>query len=262
MSEADLARRLETAERVARQAGAVALDYFRSRERLAVEHKGKQDLVSIADRNVEILIRQELGAAFPGDQFIGEEEGGVEADRVWVIDPIDGTLNFLRGIPCWAVVIAWVENGRTEIGVTYDPVHDELWTARRGHGAFRNGERIRTSPASRPEDAVVGLTFNFKQPADAYVGMLSRLIAQGFEHRRTGSTAVTLCYVADGRIDALITLNCSSWDVLPGLLTVQEAGGHATDFVARHGFLGKGGAIASNPALAAVISEVAGLGFG
>ncbi len=161
MSETDLARRLEVAQRVAREAGALALDYFRNRDRLAIEHKGKQDLVSIADRDVETLIRRELSAAFPGDQFIGEEEGDTEAERLWVIDPIDGTLNFLRGIPSWAVVIAWVENGRTLIGVTYDPVHDELWTARRGHGAYRNGQRITVTPAASPDQAVVGLTFNF-----------------------------------------------------------------------------------------------------
>lgn len=256
----DLATRLLAAERVARAAGALALDFFRNRERLAVEHKGKQDLVSIADREVEALVRRELSAAFPGEAFIGEEEGGAAADRVWVIDPIDGTLNFLRGIPSWAVVIAWVEDGRTELGVTYDPVHDELWTARRGHGAFRNGERITVSASARPEEAVVGLTFNFKQPAEPYAALIRQLAERGFEHRRMGSTAIQLCYVADGRIDALITLNCSSWDVLPGLLTVEEAGGQATDFVARHGFLGKGGAVASNAGLAQVVSRLADLG--
>ncbi len=262
MSETDLARRLEVAERVAKEAGALALDYFRNRDRLAIEHKGKQDLVSIADRDVETLIRRELSAAFPGDQFIGEEEGGTEAERLWVIDPIDGTLNFLRGIPSWAVVIAWVEQGRTLLGVTYDPVHDELWTARRGHGAYRNGQRITVTPAASPDQAVVGLTFNFKQPAEPYAALVRQLAEHGFEHRRMGSTAIQLCYVADGRIDALVTLNCSSWDVLPGLLTVEEAGGQATDFVAQHGFLGKGGAIASNAGLAEVIGKVAGLGFG
>ena len=154
MSETDLTKRLEVAERVAKEAGALALDYFRNRDRLAIEHKGKQDLVSIADRDVETLIRRELSAAFPGDQFIGEEEGGTEADRLWVIDPIDGTLNFLRGIPSWAVVIAWVEQGRTLLGVTYDPVHDELWTARRGQGAFRNGQRIAVTPTASPDQAV------------------------------------------------------------------------------------------------------------
>jgi myo-inositol-1(or 4)-monophosphatase len=245
---------------VDRAAGALALDFFRNRERLAVEHKGKQDLVSIADREVEALIRRErLAAQFAGDAFVGEEEGGVEADRLWVIDPIDGTLNFLRGLPCWAVCIAWVEHGRTLLGVTYDPVNDEIWTARRGTGAYRNGERITVAPTTEPHAAVAGVTFNFKQPADRYLALLAQLCADGFEHRRLGSTAITLCYVADGRCDALATLDCRSWDVLPGLLTVEEAGGVAMDFVAAHGLLGKGGAIASVPALRTYIEAASGL---
>lgn len=262
MTDDDLGRRLEVASRVAREAGALALRYFNDRGSLAIEAKGKQDLVSIADREVEALVRRELGAAFPGEAYLGEEEGGVEADRLWVIDPIDGTLNFLRGIPEWAVVIAWVEQSRTLVGVTYDPVHDELWTARRGHGAHRNGEPIRVAPTDRPDQGVVALTFNFKQPPENYVAMVGRLIGHGFEHRRMGSTAVQCCYVADGRCDGLVTLNCSSWDVLPGLLTIEEAGGRATDFVKEHGLLGKGGVIAAVPALAAQVEDASGLRFG
>lgn len=259
----DLARRLEVATRAARAGGALALHYYRRRDTLSVEHKGVQDLVSRADRETEELIRTELDAAFPGDAVLGEEGGGSGiADRIWVIDPIDGTLNFLRGIPCWCVVIAYVVAGRTELGVTYDPVHDELFAARRGHGATRNGEPIRVSGATVPADSLAGVTFNFKQPPERYVTMMGRLIEQGFEHRRLGSTAVTLCYVADGRCDALVTLDCSSWDVLAGLLTVEEAGGVASDYVRAHGLLGKGGVMASTPALAEAVEAASGLAPG
>jgi myo-inositol-1(or 4)-monophosphatase len=261
MMDDELTRRLEAATTVAREAGALALRYFRDRSSLTIELKGRQDLVSEADRNVELLIRARLGALFPGDAFLGEEEGGVEADRLWVIDPIDGTLNFLRGLPCWAVVIAWVEAARTLLGVTYDPVNDELWSARRGAGAFRNGERIAVAPTTEPTTALAGVTFNFKQPADRYLALLAQLCAEGFEHRRLGSTAITLCYVADGRCDALATLDCRGWDVLPGLLTVEEAGGVATDFIAEHSLLGKGGCIASVPALQSHIEAASGLRF-
>ena len=258
----DLGRRLQVASDAARAGGALALDYFRRRDTLAVEHKGKQDLVSRADREVEELIRAELAAAFPGDPVLGEEGGGGDAERTWVIDPIDGTLNFLRGVPCWCVVIAYVAAGRTVVGVTYDPVHDELFAAARGRGATRNGDPICVSGATEPSQSVVGITFNYKQPAEAYVTMMGRLIERGFEHRRMGSTAVTLCYVSDGRCDALVTLDCSSWDVLAGLLTVEEAGGVASDYVRLHGLLGKGGVMASTPALAEVVEAVSGLAPG
>lgn len=260
--DAGLGTRLEAAVAAARAGGALALGYFRALETLAVERKGMQDLVSRADREVEEVIRAALVAAFPDDGFLGEEGGGAEAERLWVVDPIDGTLNFLRGLPCWCVVIAYVVGGRTELGVTYDPVHDELFTARRGRGAFKDGKPIRVSGGAEPGEAMVGVTFNFKQPPERYTRMLDRLVGHGFEHRRLGSTAVTLCYVADGRCDALATLDCSSWDVLAGLLLVEEAGGVATDYVRQHGLLGKGGVMASTPALAGLVEEASGLGAG
>jgi myo-inositol-1(or 4)-monophosphatase len=262
MSGTELAERLEAAARTARVAGALALDHFRNRDRLVVDRKGRQDLVSRADRDTEALIRRELEAAFPGEAYLGEEGGGVEAERLWVIDPIDGTLNFLRGLPCWAVVIAWVERGRTLLGVTYDPVHDELYAACRGAGASLNGRPIRVSPTERTDEALVALTFNFRQPAEPYLRLIDGLIAHGCEHRRMGSTAMALCHVADGRCDAMATLSCSSWDVLAGLLTAEEAGGVASDFVASHGLLGHGGVMASTPALAAAVGEASGLGAG
>ena len=129
------------AQAVARRAGALALDYWRNRERLTVELKGPQDFVSHADRDVETLIRRELAAAFPADRFLGEETAADFSgpiDRCWVVDPIDGTHNFLRGIAYWNVAIAYVEAGRARIGVVYDPVHDELYRAERGGGAWRD----------------------------------------------------------------------------------------------------------------------------
>ena len=131
---------------IVREAGQLARDYFSRRESLEIEFKGQQDLVSIADRNVEEVLRERLAVSFPGDAVLGEEGGGGDgARRTWVLDPIDGTFNFLKGIPCWGVVAALVVDGRIEIGLTYDPVHDEMFTARRGGGAFRNGAPVRVS---------------------------------------------------------------------------------------------------------------------
>lgn len=259
MTPEELDDRLEAAIPVIRQAGRLALDHFNDRGALTIEHKGRQDLVSIADRSVEDLIRGELARLYPGEAVLGEEGGGVEAARIWVIDPIDGTFNFLRGMPCWGVVIAYVVNGRTVIGLTYDPVHDELWTARRGGGAFRNGEPVRVSGAQDSNTACLALTYSFKQAREDYVALVDRAIARGFEHRRMGSTAVQLGWVADGRCDGLVTLYCRSWDVLAGLILVEEAGGLASDFVARHGLLGAGGVLAGTPALAPLLAEISGL---
>lgn len=262
MSARDLDMRLAAATDIVRDAGRLALDYFRRRDALKIEHKGQQDLVSVADRAVEDLIRRELGRHFPADGILGEE-GGLEDDggtaRLWVLDPIDGTFNFLRGIPCWGVVCAYVVEGRTMLGLTYDPVHDELFTARRGGGAFRNGTPIRVSGKETVDTACLALTYSFRQPKRSYVDLVAAALARGFEHRRMGSTAVQLGYVADGRCDGLATLYCSSWDVLAGLLLVEEAGGVATDFIAAHGLLGKGGVLAGTPALAAELAAVSGL---
>lgn len=230
----DLDIRLQTAAAITRDAGKLALDYFHRRDKLEIEHKGMQDLVSVADRHTEDLIREGLRQAFPDDKIIGEE-GGTEASRaagpVWIIDPIDGTMNFLRGVPYWSVAVALVVDRRLQIGITYDPVHDELYTARRGGGARRNGQVIKVSATDDPKQAVIGATFGFKMSVDAYVTLLDAVLKTGSDHRRLGSTALMTVHVADGRLDACATLRCNSWDVIGGLMIVEEAGGVASDFL-------------------------------
>lgn len=230
----DLDIRLQTAAAITRDAGKLALDYFHRRDKLEIEHKGMQDLVSVADRHTEDLIREGLRQAFPDDKIIGEE-GGTEASRaagpVWIIDPIDGTMNFLRGVPYWSVAVALVVDRRLQIGITYDPVHDELYTARRGGGARRNGQVIKVSATDDPKQAVIGATFGFKMSVDAYVTLLDAVLKTGSDHRRLGSTALMTVHVADGRLDACATLRCNSWDVIGGLMIVEEAGGVVSDFL-------------------------------
>ena len=214
---ASLDQRLTEGCRIADEAAKVALDYFNRRNELAIEKKGLQDLVSIADREVENVIRGELGRLFPDDAILGEEGGGGEAERLWVIDPIDGTANFLRGIPYWSVVLAYVVDGVTEIGITVDPVHGELFAARRGHGATRNGEPIHVSKRTETGECCVGLSFNFKQEAADYIETIRRLNDHRLDHRRSGSTALALCHTADGRLDATLCLHCNSWDCVAGV---------------------------------------------
>jgi myo-inositol-1(or 4)-monophosphatase len=252
MTDRELEQRLLIACAVAREAGHLAHDYFLKRDQLDVEHKGMQDLVSEADREVEELIRTRLGVAFPDDALLGEEGGGDgleeggddsllgeeddEAEQkkpapgLWIIDPIDGTANFLRGMPYWSVALAYLVDGKTIIGVTYDPVHDDLYWARRGAGAYRNERPMRVKECDEPKEAVLGSTFTFKMKIDDYVEMLKKILEAGADHRRMGSTALMMCHVADGRLDGCVTMYCNSWDVIGGLLLVEEAGGVASEF--------------------------------
>ena len=217
-------------------------------------------MVSVADREVEETIRRELARAFPGEAVLGEEGGGEEADRVWVVDPIDGTSNFLRGLPWWGVAIAYVVDGVVEIGVTAQPVTGTLWWARRGHGAFRDGEPIEVSARTRAEESCAALSFTFKQDGADLARLVERLHRHGMEQRRLGSTAINLCYVADGRLDAAICPYVHSWDCLAGLVLVEEAGGVVTrDW--RDGGLSRPRAVAAcTPALADTVREISGIG--
>jgi myo-inositol-1(or 4)-monophosphatase len=262
MTATDLDRRLEATARVCRAAGALARDFFERRQELVIEHKGRQDLVSAADRAVEQLIRDQLGALFPEDGFLGEEGGGVAGDRLWVIDPIDGTMNFLRGVPYWGVVIAYAVEGRPVVGATYDPVHDELWLAGLGRGTTRNGVPVRVSGLLDAHAGCIGLSFNFKQPRKRYVALIDGLTREGFDHRRMGSSALKLCYTADGRIDGTVSLHCNSWDVLAGLLLVTEAGGLASDYTADCPLTEPRGILACTPGIAAALERASGLRLG
>ena len=135
-------------------------------------------------------------------------------------------------MPYWSVALAYLVDGRAEVAVTYDPVHDELFWARRGTGAYRDERAIRASDRADPKQAVIGSTFTFKMAIEDYVRLVEGILRAGADHRRMGSTALMMCHVADGRLDGCATLYCNSWDVIGGLLLVQEAGGAASDFLA------------------------------
>ena len=234
----DLEGRYEEACAIGQAAGRLAIDRFHARDGLTVERKGTQDVVSLADREVEDMIRRELAHRFPDDAILGEEGGGTDAERIWVIDPIDGTSNFLRGLPYWGlpywglpywgVVLAFVVDGVTEIGITADPVHGELFAARRGHGAFRNGKPIHVSSRTRADESCVAMSYSFKQGRADLANLVRGLHERRIEQRRLGCTAINLCLTADGRLDGTLCTYCNSWDCLAGLILVDEAGGVAT----------------------------------
>lgn len=258
MSDDELGARLRAASAMVKEAGAAALRHFRARERLAIERKGPQDLVSIADRESEALIRARLAAAFPGDAILGEEGGGSEAPRLWVVDPIDGTANFLKGLPYWCVAVAFVADGATRLALTYDPIHDELFSARRGAGATCNGRPMRVAVRTL-DTACIGFSHNFKTPPEPYLEAMRRLLEAGVDHRRMGSAALTFAHLADGRLDAAIAFRTNAWDVLGGLLLVEEAGGLATPFLDARPLLERRTVAAAAPPLAPLLARLDGL---
>jgi myo-inositol-1(or 4)-monophosphatase len=222
---------------IARSAGALARDFFAKREMLVVEHKGEQDLVSRADRAVEEFVRARLAAAFPYDAFFGEETtaqfpGG--ADHVWVVDPIDGTHNFLRGVRYYCISIAYVENGVREIGAIYDPEHDELFHAQRDSGAWveRTGGdvRLQASDCRDLREAFVCVGHHDRRPEPRVLALRHALMDAGVATRNMGAGALQLAHVAAGRFDGFIELSLNAWDAMAGLLLVEEAGGYAAPF--------------------------------
>ena len=231
----DLDARWAFAQSLAAEAGALALEWFERRDELTVEFKGPQDRVSAADRAVETLVRERVAKAFPSDGVFGEEQGGVATDALWVVDPIDGTTNFLRGLPHYCVAIAFVHAGRCELGIINAPTSRETFAARAGHGATMNGKRIKVSSQSRIEEALLGWGSSRKNPIAQDLAALGSLIAAGAEYRRLGSAAINLCQVACGRLDSFYEARLASWDALAGLLIVREAGGVTNDFLADDG---------------------------
>jgi myo-inositol-1(or 4)-monophosphatase len=231
----DLEERFAVGASVAADAGAIAKGFFDRRRELAVELKGAQDLVSVADREVETAIVGELLARFPGDAVLGEEHGLQGGGNVvWLIDPIDGTTNFVRGVAFWCVSIGLLVDNVPTLGFIYDPIQDELFAGRRGGGATCNGRKMRVSTAE-PARARVNLGFNFKQPVDRFVQVLQRLVQHGSEFARYGSSALSLAYVADGRLEGFWENRINAWDVCAGLVLAREAGAVVDDFFAGEG---------------------------
>lgn len=239
----DLEARFYFAKALILKAGTLAHDYFERREALTVEHKGLQDVVSIADTAVELLIRQELAGAFSQDSFLGEEDAARDianfkasaSECIWVVDPIDGTALFLNGIPSWCISIALLVEGQIAIGLIYDPCNHELFCAQRGLGARLNGKPIKVSPATNVSDGMTGVGFSHRVKPELCLHFLSKLLNDGGMYVRSGSGALTLAYVAAGRLIGYYEPHINAWDCLAGILLIEEAGGWVDDFLANEG---------------------------
>jgi myo-inositol-1(or 4)-monophosphatase len=254
-----LAARAAFCRDLVQEAGAIALRGFRRRDPADITMKGTQDFLTETDAAVEAHLRARLLAAFPDDQFLGEESGGTVTGRsLWVVDPIDGTANFARTIAHFCIAIAYVSDGVTEIGCILNPVSGEIWFGLRGRGATLNGAPIRVSGTSAFSAACLELGWSRREPQQAYLDVLARLLTQGANVRRGASGALGLAWVADGRSDGYAELHMNSWDCLAGLLLAEEAGGRVSALPADG--LGQGGAVlAATPALASAISAATGI---
>ena len=244
---------LTTAVKAARRAGTIINRGARDLDLLTVTAKGPKDFVSEIDKGAEAAIVETLLSAYP-DHAILAEEGtkkgdNAEADYVWIIDPLDGTTNFLHGFPQYCVSIALAHKGQVQQGVIYDPVRNDLFTASRGRGAFLNDRRIRVSKRVHLRDCLIGTGFPFRDGSflDSYLAMMKAMITQTAGLRRPGAAALDLAYVAAGFYDGFWEVGLNPWDVAAGSLLVLEAGGLIGDLAGDDSYLFGGQVIAANP---------------
>ncbi|MEY4768079.1 MAG: hypothetical protein RL637_718 [Pseudomonadota bacterium] len=241
---------LTIAIRAARQAGDFIRRCSEQVPQLTIQQKTKNDFASEVDWKAEREIIKTIRAAYPTHGFLAEESGEQSGtDYVWIIDPLDGTTNFLHGFEHYSVSIALRYKGKLEVAVVFDPVRDELFTAQRGGGARLNNRKIRVTQPSSFKGTLLATGFPFKhqQHLDAYLGMFRALTIDTAGIRRAGSAALDLAYVAAGRMDGYWEIGLSPWDMAAGILLVQEAGGVVTDFSFREYYMKSGNVIAASP---------------
>jgi myo-inositol-1(or 4)-monophosphatase len=242
--------------RAARKAGEIIVRAQQQVDLIKVDHKGHNDFVSEVDRACEKEILYHLTRAYPDHGFTGEEtgqSGNADSDHQWIIDPLDGTTNFLHGIPHCAVSIACIIKGRIEHAVIYDPFRNEEFTATRGRGAMLNDRRLRVTGRKEMDGALFATGIPFNSPSfdniDGYLGCLKELAGQSSGIRRIGAASLDLAYLAAGRFDAFWEMNLKPWDIAAGVLLVKEAGGFISDFQGSENYLKSGHIIAATPKL-------------
>jgi myo-inositol-1(or 4)-monophosphatase len=244
---------LEIAVEAARRGAAVLLRYWEHLDKDDADLKARNDWVSKADRESEEAIVAFIREHRPEDGFLGEEGGRSEgtgaARRTWVIDPLDGTSNYLQHFPVWSVSIALRDGSETVAGLIYEPLRDLFFTAERGTGAFRNGERMHVSTHETLEGSFLatGFPFRAQEYVETYVGIFTDVIRVSKGVRRAGSAALDLAYTAAGVFDGFFEMHLAPWDVAAGALLVSEAGGIVTDFSGGQRWLSRGNILGATP---------------
>lgn len=244
---------LNIAIRAARNAGDFIVRKMNKLPELQIDTKSPNDFVTEVDRQAEVRIIETLLKAYPNHGILAEESGEIigSEDYRWIIDPLDGTTNYLHGFPHFAVSIACQHNGRLEQAVIYDPLKQELFTASKGDGATLNNRRIRVTNLKTTQGALLGTGFPFKKKdqMDTFLKLFNEFFSSASDIRRAGSAALDLAYVASGRLDGFWESGLQSWDIAAGALIIREAGGIVGDFRGEENYLENGEVVAGNPRL-------------
>ena len=229
-------------------------------EALKVVEKSRNEFVSQANQPAEPAIIEDVRDHYPDHAILTEESCAAgDHEYQWIIDPLDGTTNYLHGFPQFSVSIGVARKGELEHGVVYDPLRQEIFTASRGQGAQLDGRRIRVSKRTTLQQSLIGTGLPYRsnlKHIERYLGMLKAVMLESAGVRRPGSAALDLCYVAAGRVDAFFELGLSKWDIAAGALIIREAGGRISDFHGGDGYLESGNVVAGNPKVYAALSKL------
>ncbi len=243
----------------ARSASKIILRFMDHMESIEVTEKNFNELVTEVDKLSEQEIINHIQKAYPDHSILAEETGHIEGNQYcWIIDPLDGTTNYVHSFPHFSISIAVKNNDKMEVGLVYDPIRNELFTAARGQGAHMNNRRIRVSECKKLENALIGTGFPYKkkQHIKPYLNTFESIFLKASGIRRAGSAALDLAYVAAGRLDGFWEASLKEWDMAAGILLIQEAGGMLSDFQGEDNYLFTGNIVAGNPKIHKAIQEL------
>ncbi len=251
---------VNVAIKAARRAGELMIRHLNQLDTLKISEKGRNEFVTEVDHLAEESIIEVIHDFYPDHAILAEERGRQgDHEYEWIIDPLDGTTNYIHGFPQFAVSIAVRHGTQLEHGVVYDPMRQEIFSASRGQGAQLDGRRIRVSQRYRLEDALIATGFPYRHDRDdvaRYLKMLEAVMGSSAGIRRPGSAALDLSYVAAGRVDGFWELGLNIWDIAAGALLIREAGGRISDFRGGDTYLATGSLVSGNPKIYAALSRL------
>jgi myo-inositol-1(or 4)-monophosphatase len=250
---------LNTAVKAARRAGEIAMRQLKRLDEIRVRNKGIRDFVTQVDEAAEERIIETIREYYPGHAFLAEESGTRgNSDHVWIIDPLDGTTNFIHGFPVFSVSIALQVRGKLQVGVVYDPNRQEIFTAMRGQGAQLDGRKIRVSGRRDLEQALIGTGFPYRSEdrLATYLAIFGEVLQNSAGIRRPGSAALDLAYLAAGRLDGFWEFGLNTWDIAAGSLLLREAGGLISEIEGKDDYLASGNLIAGSPKIHDALKKI------